>query len=438
MNYTNDFISVLTNNREKIVDKLLQNYGYEYLFKIFSEMNLENSMIKIEPNNKHVYRYLTGIYKNSQYNKSSIDWLPSSELVKELVSLAKNFGINYIEETYAGLGILSSLIKAQCPTIRITASDTFDNPNNCNQLGLINIARRSPSDFKYYDQLNEPYPEMVISSFYPSNGELVSNTNFLEEISYMLQSKKHSVIVIFLPQTYTIVYDIFYHILLDNYYELYTYHVKTIDKYFALNNIMKNIYKTGMLAHIFIRRSILENKEIDEIMDSSIVKTNSIDRHCGQTKLFKIFYDKFNPKLVKSIFKKCDFKKPIKHNILMDITDKLAYINTIGINVPDYIYDTDEFILWSMCIRQNLFFVFDTRMQFYDFYFRAKQLDDKEIRRNINLPEWIGNNLGRIYVYIYLDITNPTTEWKNNYRSFISIWNNICKKNRQILGEKSI
>ena len=138
MNATNDFISLLINNKEKIVDKLQQNYSYDYLIKIFSEINSErDNTIKILPPNKKLYRILTGQYNASRYDNSSIDWLPSSELVDGIISLAKHYNINHIEEIYTGMGILSALLANKQSKINITAADTFENKNTCNKLNLI-------------------------------------------------------------------------------------------------------------------------------------------------------------------------------------------------------------------------------------------------------------------------------------------------------------
>ncbi len=111
MNPTNDFVSTLINNREKLVEKLAQNYSYQYLYEIFKEINNErNETIKIIPNDKKLYRILTGQFDASRYDKSSIDWIPSEEIIDGIMSIVKHYDIKHVEEIYSGLGLLSALL----------------------------------------------------------------------------------------------------------------------------------------------------------------------------------------------------------------------------------------------------------------------------------------------------------------------------------------
>lgn len=430
MNVTNDFISLLLNNREKIVDKLYQNYCYDYLIKIFTEINNENNtQFCIEPNDKHVYRYLTGSYKNSLYDKSALNWIPSQELINGILSLALHFGINHIEEIYAGMGILSALLKKENSHLKITSSDTFESNDTCNQLGIVPIARRAPSDFIYYKQLNENYPQMIISSYYPPCG-IDQSTFFLEEISNLILTKNHSIIIIILPNTYTFIYDIFYHHLIDREYDLFTYHTKAIDKYFFLSNLMKKQYSTGTLLHILIKKELLltSETEIDEILFDAIIPTKYIDTHCRQTKWFTFFYDKLSMKLIKSIYRNCDFKKHVVDSKIKKIMDNTILLNKLKLNIPQYIYESDEFLFWSDCIVKRLYFVFNDRKSFYSFYIDAIRVVNEISRKEYNFPLWI-NTIESMYIYLFFKHTLPDGNWKTNRTIFKNCWKNTLVAN---------
>lgn len=432
MNTTNDFISLLINNREKIVDKLLQNSSYNDLINLFDQMNVDDyDQFNLEPNDKFIYRLLTGSYQNSRYNKSSIDWIPSKELVDGLFSIANHFKIIHIEEVYAGLGILSGLMKKRNTNITITTSDPFENNNTCNQLGIVPIAHRSPYDFKYYKQLGESYPQMIISSYYPFDG--LSN-NFLQEISELIQSKNHSIIAFILPNSFTEMYNIFYHIELDNEYKLFTYHVKAIDKYYYIHNLMKDKYKSAVMIHLFIKKELLAPSDnVGSILSDAIIPTEIIDKHCRHSKIFKQFYEKLPQKLVKSLYKYSDFKKPITSNIkIKEAIESIIVFKKLKINVPHYIYHVDEFIFWSNCIIKNLYFVFQDRLQFYTFYTESQCLKNEETRKKFNFPGWI-NTPNTMHIYLYFDTISPKGNWKTSRNIFRRFWEEHLKKNKNSL-----
>lgn len=436
MNNINDFVSLLINNRERIVDKLLQNYSYDYLLKIFDHINNENNpQIKIEPTDKWIYRILSGSYQNSRYNKSSIDYIPSAEVVNSFILLAKYFSINYVEEIYAGLGILSALIKKTNSDLLVTSSDSFENEATCNQLSIAPIVKRTPIDFKYYQQLNEPLPKMVISSYYPPvTPKNNSNTEFLDEISFLIESNNHSVIILILPIDFVQIYDILYFILQKDQYNLYTYYGKIIDKYFFISNLMKEYYKTGTLIHVLIKREIDPgNKILDFIFEKAIVPSKYFNTTGTRSKLFKTFYDKFSQKLVKSIYKNHIFTKPMMmQDKLKQILNNLNIFNKNNILVPDYIYDIDEFILWSNCIIKKLFFVFKNRMQFYIFFTKTQCIKNSNESKNFKFPNWITSE-SLTYVYLYLETVCEKNNWNISRNSFTRIWNQYCFDNKKLL-----
>jgi hypothetical protein len=443
MNETNDFISTLINNRERIVDKLSQKYSYEYLLKIFSEINSEkDTHIKILPSDKRLYRILSGTFKASRYNNSSIDWIPSEELVDGILKLANYFNIEHIEEIYTDMGILSALLSTKTKKITITTADAFQNIKTCNKLGLVPIAKRTMSDYLYYKQLNERYPQMIISSYYPqnilTNIEENQNNIFVEEISNLISSNNHDIILILLPHTFTNFNDFFYHLTLNSQYVFNTFHVKALDKYFYIHDLVKEYYKSPMIAHLLIKKNLMMNcdKPIESIFEPAIISSKLIDTYCSFVKLLHLFYEKLSPKLIKYTYRNYNFDKPFMSNTkLREMAEYYAILGNI-INIPQYIYQTDEFLFWAKCVTKNLFFIFDDRLQFYDFYTQTISIKLSEIRRNLgNFPVWV-SNLATIYMYIYMEIIKTPSNWKNSKKYFHKVFDEINAKNKKILYGK--
>ena len=455
MNLTNDFVSTLMNNREKIIDKLIQNYSYEYLFRIFKEINYEkDDRISLVPNDKHLYRLLTGLYQGSRYDKSSIDWIPSLELVNGIISLAEHFGITHIEEIYSGLGILSALLintlNKKNKKIMVTTADTHASLNTCNKLGFVKIAKRSASDYKYYKQINEPYPQMVISTYYPSNENKSLELAYIEEISTLITSSNHKIIIILAPFTLTSFYEPFYHIMIDSNYTFKSYHIKALDKYFFIFDLYNKYYKSSMIAHIFIKNdpalegtntanTIIDNGNLDKIFSAAIIPCPFINTYCYYSKWLKMFYEISSPKLVKSIYRTYDLTKPIYYNPkIKEITNHYSILKCYKIpHIPSYIYDIEEFSFWAKRIINESFFTFESRDQYYTFYTYAINADKPEIKQKFNFPGWVQHSKV-MYEYIYLDTINTTGDWKTNQYIFRTVISHINKKNRALLTQKNI
>ncbi|XWV26636.1 putative orfan [Tupanvirus soda lake] len=441
MNATNDFIYTLINNRERIVDKLSQNYKYEYLHKIFSEINNEKDpTIKINPNNKILYRLLSGNYEASRYDKSSIDWIPSEELVDGIITLANHFDIKHIEEIYTGMGILSALLSKKQNKIQITAADTFDNISTCNKLDIFPIAKRGVSDYKYYHQLKQPYPDMVISTHFFENS-LEPDLTFVNNVLDLINSCNHKTIILFLPNTCTLLYENFYYLITSGKYKVYTYHVKAFDKYYYLANLMTDYYKSSIMAHILVKNDIavhdsylIDSSLIDSIFSTAIIPVPIIDTHCIFYKWLVTLYKDVSPKLIKRIIDTFDIQKQLhNHTEIKNVIQN--FISIKPYNIPEYIYDIDEFLFWSLCVIKNLYFVFENRCQFFCFYTTVQSIKNSEIRQNINFPAWV-RTLDNMYKYIYLDIVKNNSEanqWKNNRSDFYTTFNTVNEQNKKLL-----
>lgn len=412
-----EFVNVLTTCRADIVEILKKNYDYNHLIDIFTSIEEDSKYVLEE---KNVYRYLSGSYPKSVYKASCINFIPSSELVTALVEIAKLYKISHIEEIYAGLGILSAMIQTQT-SIRITTSDTFVNPSTCNQLNLVPIAKRGPSDFKYYEKLNEPYPEMIISSFYPpchyEREEPI--IGFLNEISDMIQSAHHSIIVILLPYTFVTIYEMLHFVQLKGVYMVDHYYVKAIDKYFSLSRLLEN--GIGMMAHVLVKKDL--ERSLGSILDQAILPP-ALSR-CDRATLFKIMYDVLPEKLIISFYKQSDFTRPVTQDET-NILSIAEWANTNKIMIPFYIYSIDELFFWVSRAKNQHYFVFRNRSEFYTFYVTSK-VCEKE-----NYPAWI-NSCEMAYIYNYFDVISAPGNWKTNRAIFTELWLAQNKKNKKAL-----
>ena len=457
MTSNNNFVDILMNNREKFVDNLFQNYSYEYLLDIFKNIDngidkngLDNEIdkngldngIDNETNDKHLYKLLNGSFEKSRYDKSSIDWIPSMELIHGIISLADHYNINHIEELYSGMGILSALLQKEISKmnkkIHVTTADTFDSVSTCNKLGFVPIAKRSASDYKYYPQLNEPLPQMVIYTYYPqSNVIQTQEINYFDEISDLLLTDKHDIIIIFAPFTSTLYCDQLYHISMSSNYVLKLYNVKAFDKYFSLLTILEKYYKSAMIVYIFVKNGLLLSGDPDQIFAPAISSLNLINMNCYFAKRLRMVYDISSTKLVKSIYRNYDFSKTYysNHKILKMVKYCSVVKNNKILNIPSYIYDLEEFFLWIKGIVKKFFFVFESRTQFYIFYTQASNLNRQEIKEKFNFPTWVKNEM-TIYSYIYLDTINAAGNWKVDPAIFRNTMTDMNTKNKLLLTKK--
>lgn len=477
-----NFINTLLNNRENIMEMLsdgctackeayhVENsdsnhyidckgecYSYKDIKEIFRKINLEsNPEIKINSKNKILYNLLTGTYDASKYDKSAIDWIPSEELVDAIISIANTFNIKTIEEIYTGMGLLASLVQKKDPLMKVTAIDTFESIRTCNKLNLIPIAKRSAYDYKYYPLLGEEYPRMIISTYYPDNNIISDCTlKFVNEICDLIKSNNHDIIMIILPRTFTVLHKSLHYLSREQCYNLSTHHIKALDKFFFIREMFNEYHGNFMTAHILIKNNLLSNSDknialtpeeqvipgtsqpsITDLMQTALVDSPFEYKCCKFEKLLEIFYEKVSPKLVKYIFKTYDFSKP------MCLNDKLLefkkyYFKLVDNNIYlcQYAYDIDEFIFWASCALNDLYFVFDNRIQFYAFYTQVVSIEMSEIRRNINFPLWIQTPT-QIKIYIYLETVYKNSGWKNNHTLFNITFNDINAKNKSLICKK--
>lgn len=428
----NDLFDTLVNSREKVVDVLLQNYSYDFLLKIFTLKNNSNT------DDKSLYKTLIGVFGNNKYNKSSINWIPSEELINGILALAYYYEINHIEEIYTDMGILSALLTKKNGKINITTADTFENINTCNKLGLVPIAKRSAGDYKYYHIFNEKLPQMIISTYYPDNNIKSKNSNmnaYIEEMSHLIKSKNHKIIMIFVPCTFIHFYELLHYIEIGQDYIVNTFNVKAFDKYFYVTNLVKKYYKSSMLVHILINKNLSSKNKIstNKLFRCATIPAAQINIYCKFLRWLKILYDKLSPKLIKSMYKDYDLTMPLSVNIkIKDMIQRVVFFSQVNlINIPQYIFDVDEFLFWANCVSKKMYFVFETRTEFYTFYTQANNPNFLDI----DLPLW-AKAPPSLYKYIYLCAINKINIFEG-LREFNTTFDKINNHNKNFLCGKN-
>lgn len=452
MNHT--LISSLLYNRENFAELLFKNYAYDYLLTFFNTINDDNNnLIEIYPNDKYIYRILTGKYINSKYINSSFNYIPSKELVDGLLSLINFFKIDYIEEIYAGMGLLSSLMKMENKKLNIVASDIFTDISTCKQLGLFPIVNRNPKDFKYYEILNKEYPQMIISSYYPKTMKKYADIKlkFVNHIFNLINSKKHKIIILLLPNTMTYIYNYLYQIGLNGYYKIFTYHIKSIDKYFYINNLIKDKYPSGMLMHVIIETRLLIDYnliDIKHILGQAIIDHPMIDTQCNHLKIIKHIYYTFPHNVINDIYIQYNLVKITNNNLLNEMLTLNEKYLTLKIYIPHYIHTIHELLLWDNLISNKIYIISNNRKEFIDFVsllesLHPEQCGTHENNLDINdiyIPTLLTKN--EIYMYLYMSsdtsnniILNEPDDWKYDYKKFKKLFKKINENGKKFLTD---
>lgn len=416
-----DLIETLINNRRFVANHLYSNYSYQYLIDTFKKHNSEGD-------DKKIYRILSGDIDSKKYIQSSIDWIPSKELIMGIISVIKHFRIQHVEEIYTGHALLADLLDREIDSINITASDTFENVSTLNKINSFPIAKRNVDDFKYFPIMNEPYPNMIISTYYP-NDDNENDKSFLADIIKVF-GFGHEIVMIILPSTFTQIYDMIYSLGSNIPYNIKSFHIKAIDKYFFIEDMLKSHYSTNMMMHIFVKNNFHHSKSIEEILNSAIINVPYIDTRCKFLKKIQKFYPLFPDKLINSICSNYDLSKPFALNgNFIQINNCFSTLEKLNIKyTPNYIHVYHEYVFWAKCVLNNLYFLFIDRKQFFTFYILVIVSRD-----NLSsFPSWI-KNLKILYICIYMRLIG------NNYRSkrdLLHYFNRINRQNKKTILNK--
>ena len=424
-----NIVDLLINDREKIIDIFNDNCSFDEIRRICNRMEtIHNENI----DDKFVYRILMGDYSGSKYRYSVLHWLPSRELVKALIDLAVLFDITHIEEMDAGIGILSALMK--CNTkIKISTSDPFTDKRVCGQLGYVPIARRSVRDFAYYEQLNIAVPQMIITSFYQSEINIEAKMDYVKNISKLLRSKKHKIIVIIVPDTFNEISDIFRYYVMHKMYRLFPYPINVVDKYYISSVKNSVCWDRDVYAYVLIDPEYDPKKMslVDGIFHDCIKNNVYPLGKNTHMKWIDTFYERSSLKLTQSIFAIIDMAIPLKYDILVNrMCKNLVNLDTHKIHrVPDYIHKVDEFIFFSLCvIMYSMYLHFDSRDKYMEYYNECKSLELGT--SNIVFPEWISTKSDKCK-YIYLNKLDIPPNWNTGIITFTECWQRINEENKK-------
>lgn len=414
-----EFYDVLLENRENLIDFLYQNNSYQILKKSFEFFNQEQT----DEFDHNVYQALSATGTISKkYIQSTVDWLPSKELVKGIAYLIKLLNINRIEEIYSPYGILSELLKREFDNsiLQITTSNILTSMCTLKKIGYSEIAKRNVDDFKFYSSLNKLLPEMIISTFYPDG---ISDNEFIEDV-IKLFNNDHRVILLILPYTFTKIYDVIYSVGLKNKFNIGSYHIKAVDKYFFVEDLLRQFYPSNMIMHVFVQSDV--NIRIDDALEQAIFRTKNIDTRCILAKHLINYYPFFPESLTRSIVSGIEFDKPVETNYhFKTICDFAEYLKKINITkIPGYISEEDEFIFWTKCIINDLYLDFQNKEQFRTFYVRTITCLDRDTNGYlVNYPKWI-KSLKMLYQFIYMKCINAGCNSK------YSLTNNFSRRNK--------
>lgn len=416
-----DLIDIFVNKREEIINIIT---NYDNLKKLFS------NLIDGSDDTRLIYQLLSGKYQNNRNINSSIDWIPSTELIKSMVDLATFFDIEHIEELYAGTGIISALLTKELKTsnksIMVTTADTFNQTTTCNKLDLMPIAKRGANDYNYYSKINEKCPDMVISTYYPDPVICKKDSVVLNELIGLIHTNNHKIIIIFLSLTCTYLHHNFYLGSISRNYQWYTYHVKAISKYYHLENMMNKQYESLMVAHIFIRKDTVNNTDkLTAILEPAIIPSPRIDTFCYLYNDLIYLYDKIPTKVIEHLYEEYNVKLIPEYD---DIIGTIIgfYKNHRNVIIPNYIHTIKELLFWSKCVTRNMYLVFADRSQFAKYHSDIINIRDSDVRRH--LPHWIGDT-DETYIYLYLKVTqteaDDNAEWKKGNRELRRFFRNI-------------
>lgn len=257
--------NILLNEREKLPD---------FLYKINDYKKLSNIIRKIEKkNDKNIWYDLCLGLKGKVNNKySAIYEIPTKQLLDSIVLIAQLYNIKQIDEIYAGLGLITNLLKKRFDEddykIKITASDNHFSNETSLSLDYTNIIKKDVSDIIWQCKNNVYPPDMIICAhplgkdMYNEIFKLIESNNIKIIIiisnlrtNKILVSKKFNDYTVINPHIYQICYlDIF-----------------------EINNIEK-LY-TRSVVNIFIRNDVnkINDKDLYNILQNNLYNYFEID-----------------------------------------------------------------------------------------------------------------------------------------------------------------
>gem|GEM_PF-5280189 len=443
-----EFANIILNDRKKLLDFLLEHGSYDELKNILEVVNQGkdfNSLIK--PSNKFIWRSLESNYENASYPCSTIDWLPTLELVDSVIRLAEYFSIGNIEEINCGMGLFVGMIRKKYNDvkIKITASDLLQTEKKCDLLNFHPIARRDVSDFVYYEKLQHSQPEMIIVYY---DREMASIASNIKKLLDLIRSGKQKVILIITPNYYFDLYESFEYIeTVLKTHNIESYYAKAFNVMFHISELFKKQHLSGMVIHTVIRKDIFiqtNQEEIKKIISEGIFSDAHVNSHCMTERTFAYCYGYLSDKLIKNMYQKSDMMVPFgTDQTIISVLDNITQLKLKSILViPEYIYTVPEFIFWSKCILEHSVYLQqngksenENRIKFLSVYITITtfiekheyQPDDPQwfINETMNTPKDKFSKVPIIYYYMKQNDDLKHTSWNRNLLQMISIFKKI-------------
>lgn len=447
-----DFFAVLNSDRPKLIDELSKNYTYNHLKSILSLRSYKHvdsvsdlpdgeeddesvsSSIDTAPYmqeieyGKYIYRSMSGLYHNKKYRYSSVDWLPTKELVDGLISLITRFGIKTVEETNASLAILTAILrrslKSENIEVTVTCSDPMISQTTSIQLDYANISRRSIGDFSYYADLGAEIPEMIIHTF--SDGRNIDPVELCETdigIVNFIRRGLSKILIAIVPYMRLHVHEWLFEAAKDSNYKTKMYFIKAFSKYFDLVSLMNSNDASDMIAYVFIREDIEPNfnGDLPDVFEkNSVFHSDIVNTYTNAKTVYNIYpYTSF--KIIKEIYEESSNDllqwfvkvKKLKHVMKFFKSDEVV--------IPHFIHRWSEVKLWVSFIAKRLYLWFDTRGE-YDAFHNLLSIYDKEPGKLL-VPSWMTSRNHMIW-WIYM----ISTGLSRMYMVDMNVTKSVCMR----------
>ena len=165
-----DFCNILTYERSKILDFLLENGDFNDIKNIYMECELYQETECRD----YIKNILLGKYDEKNLSNensfSSIYSLPTKEFSNIIINLINYFNIKYIEEFCSGYGLFGSYLNETIDNqkIKLIISDNLSDVSTSKQLPQIQTYKRSIDDLIIQQKRNKNLPDLGIfySSYY--------------------------------------------------------------------------------------------------------------------------------------------------------------------------------------------------------------------------------------------------------------------------------
>jgi len=392
-----DLLSVFETNRNALSEFLKNNCTYDYLKKIFSEMEQTQGYDII----KKIFLGTYGIEINKQ---KAIYELPTDELLTIIKFICETIDIHTIEELAAGMGLLSCMLKHKLgDNYTINATD-----------GKRWIETLNPA--KYYPVSNKLFLQYYFDDNFTFNNKLMliswAPASELVDLLRLLDAKKPKYLIIIGNNMNKEVYDQIIPNLNQNHYQKVIIPVKQI----CYKDHMFNDYSKSSVLFATLDNNINITKMLLEIKlnftNYLMPKHQTIDTDIITDIIIEHFHS--YPFLLNNLSSLSRFKK---------IVEMTSYCLKNKITVPNYFTTLDECCFWYEKIKLKQFpLLISDYKKFCEYreYIQKINSDNGliDLKNNNILPDWI-NDIRTGEQFLWLDFSTKHKKWKYNLHSFM-------------------